>query len=224
MKINISARRQFAREGRVWVRNAISGTDLMHFDAATNLQSKAGFRVDFTDSLMNALSDNGSLRRAVASIDPQARPVRVVAFNKSKSTNWGVPWHQDRVISVAEKHDVKGFKNWTQKAGIWHCEPPQELLNEMLFVRVHLDETDSSNGAMQISLGSHVNGIVPSQNAETCALQNPIESCDAARGDVLIMQMLTLHASKPSDIATQRRVFRIDFASFDLPAPLAWAV
>jgi hypothetical protein len=91
MKINISARRQFAREGRVWVRNAISGTDLMHFDAATNLQSKAGFRVDFTDSLMNALSDNGSLRRAVASIDPQARPVRVVAFNKSKSTNWGVP-------------------------------------------------------------------------------------------------------------------------------------
>jgi len=76
---------------------------------------------------------------------------------------------------------------------------------------------------MQISVGSHARGVIPATDADKTADQYPIESCDAARGDILIMSMLTLHCSKPSEIQSDRRVFRIDFASFDLPTPLTWA-
>jgi len=222
MKADTSLLDDFEKNGRVWLRNAISDTDLQLFDAATMHQSKAGSRIDPNYTLSTVLAKNGSLRKAVEKLDPKARPVRVVAFNKSQSTNWGVPWHQDRVISVADKHETDGFKHWTKKAGVWHCEPPQELLDRMLFVRVHLDATDRANGAMQISVGSHARGVIPAADADKTVDQYPIESCDASRGDVLIMRMLTLHCSKPSEIQSDRRVIRIDFASFDLPAPLAW--
>ena len=93
----------------------------------------------------------------------------------------------------------------------------------MLFVRVHLDDTDASNGAMQIAIGSHAGGVVPSATAEQVAMTYLIEVCAAKRGDVLILKMLTLHASKPARVQSGRRVLRIDFASCDLPAPLSWA-
>jgi hypothetical protein len=76
---------------------------------------------------------------------------------------------------------------------------------------------------MEIAVGSHVNGIVPAASAEQTARKHPIENCDAKRGDVLVLKMLTLHASKPSQAASNRRVFRIDFASSELPDPLNWA-
>lgn len=159
--------------------------------------------------------------QATATLDPAAKPVRVVAFNKTPTTNWGVPWHQDRVIAVANQQDVQGYNKWTKKSDVWHCEPPQQILDEMLFVRVHLDDTDQSNGAMDIAVGSHISGIIPASIAEETAHRYPIECCEAKRGDVLVLKMLTLHGSKPSKVGFSRRVLRIDFASFNLPAPLS---
>ncbi|MCB1356851.1 MAG: phytanoyl-CoA dioxygenase family protein [Maritimibacter sp.] len=168
------------------------------------------------------MSADGALLRAVRRLAPEAVPVRIVAFNKSESANWGVPWHQDRVIAVAGRAEVAGYRNWTRKSGTWHCEPPLSALDDMLFVRVHLDDTDGSNGAMQIAVGSHAGGIVLSATAEQVANTYPVETCDAKRGDVLILKMLTLHASSPARVQSGRRVLRIDFASRDLPAPLSW--
>lgn len=222
MESNLSLREKFIRDSRIWLRGAISDAELLCFDEAVTFKSKAGQRVEAGDGLSLALSEDSSLMGAVKRLDPDAKPVRVVAFNKSKDTNWGVPWHQDRVIAVAARHDVQGFGNWTKKSHAWHCEPPQNLLHQMLFVRVHLDDTDSNNGAMQISVGSHAKGLVSTADAESVAKTFPIESCDAKRGDVLILNMLTLHCSKPSNAQSDRRVFRIDFAPFDLPAPLSW--
>ena len=222
MKTDDSLKDTFEKDGRVWLRNAISSEDLLSFDEAAALQSKAGQRVEPSPALATALADNGSLMSAIARLDPDAKPVRIVAFNKSNDTNWGVPWHQDRVIAVANQQDVQGFENWTKKSGTWHCEPPQNLLEQMLFVRVHLDKTDRTNGAMEIAVGSHANGIVPAKSAQTIARQYPIEICEAERGDVLVLKMLTLHSSKPSEVEADRRVFRIDFSAAGLPDPLSW--
>lgn len=91
---------------------------------------------------------------------PNAKPVRVVVFDKTPQQNWGVPWHQDRVIAVKARHDVPGYHNWSQKCGVWHCEAPSAVLGQMLFLRLHLDPTDAGNGAMEIALGSHRAGAV----------------------------------------------------------------
>lgn len=150
-------------------------------------------------------------------------PVRLVSFEKNEDTNWQVPWHQDRVIAVRDRHDVPGFGNWTQKNGVWHCEPPLSLLQDMLFVRVHLDDSTTTNGAKEIAIGSHRGAVAAaeaSHKAATCQQELTL----AAAGDVLVLSMLTLHRSRPSQDATPRRVLRVDFARCDLPKPLQWAL
>ena len=212
----------FEQYGRVWLRDAVSDADLALLDKATANCAKAGQRLGSSTALGSALSVNSSLLASIRRLDSMAVPVRTVAFNKSDSANWGVPWHQDRVIAVNDKVDVEGYHNWTNKSGTWHCEPPEAILDSMLFVRVHLDETNQSNGAMEISVGSHKGGIVPSAKAEETANTYPIEVCDAKRGDVLILKMLTLHCSRPATIQSERRVLRIDLSSSVLPSPLLW--
>ncbi|WP_425100470.1 phytanoyl-CoA dioxygenase family protein [Tropicibacter sp. S64] len=146
-----------------------------------------------------------------------------MAFDKSDSQNWSLPWHQDRVVAVRDRLDVEGFTNWTRKDGSWHCEPPVALLQRMLFLRVHLDPSTEDNGAMQIALGSHRQGLIPSAQAASVALACPVETTEAAPGDLLVLKMLTLHRSCPSRETTPRRVLRLDLADFDLPSGLDWA-
>lgn len=220
--MTLSLASEFEISGRVWLRNAVSEEDLKLFDSVTTASTKAGQRLEVSKRLKAALSEESSLLPAVRRLSPNAVPVRVIAFNKSESANWGVPWHQDRVIAVSEKAEITGYNNWTKKSGTWHCEPPLSILNEMLFVRIHLDDNDQSNGAMEIAVGSHSKGLVPSAEAESVAQTFPIETCEAKRGDVLILKMLTLHSSKPAQIESGRRVFRIDFSSIQLPPPLLW--
>jgi ectoine hydroxylase-related dioxygenase (phytanoyl-CoA dioxygenase family) len=212
----------FEQYGRVWLRDAVSDSDLALLDKATANSNKAGQRLGSSAALDAVLSENSSLLASIQRLDPTAVPVRTVAFNKSESANWGVPWHQDRVIAVNDKVDVEGYRNWTKKSDTWHCEPPETVLDGMLFVRVHLDDSNHSNGAMEIAVGSHAGGIIPSAQAEKAANTYPIEVCDAKRGDVLILKMLTLHCSKPATVQSGRRVLRIDLSSSLLPLPLFW--
>lgn len=222
--IDLSLKDEFERLGRVWLRNAVSDDDLARFDMVTADSTKAGQRLASSNVLHAALSENSTSLRAIRRLDPTAVPVRAVSFNKSENANWGVPWHQDRVIAVSGKVETEGYQNWTEKSGTWHCEPPLSVLENMLFVRVHLDDADKSNGAMEIAVGSHAAGFVPSALAEETAKAYPNEVCAAARGDVLVLKMLTLHASKPATAQTGRRVVRIDLSSQSLPKPLSWAM
>lgn len=213
---------EFERHGRVWLRNAVTEADLSLFDESMVNETKAGERLVPSAILDRALSSESSLLDAIRKLDADAQPVRVLAFNKSERANWGVPWHQDRVIAVAGQADVEGFRNWTKKSGIWHCEPPESVLDRMLFVRLHLDDAAQENGAMEFAVGSHSKGIIPSGEAEREAVKYQREICNAKRGDVLVLKMLTLHASKPAKVRSGRRVLRIDFSSCPLPPPLSW--
>jgi hypothetical protein len=154
---------------------------------------------------------------------PGARPVRVVAFNKTEANNWMLPWHQDRVIALRERVETPGFTNWTNKAGIWHAEPPIELLERMLFARVHLDIAGIENGCLQLAFGTHARGKIAAADAEAIANAAPIEDCIAARGDVLFAKALILHRSLPSRTDASRRAIRIDYCAEELPPPLEWA-
>jgi hypothetical protein len=60
-----------------------------------------------------------------------ARMVRILAFDKTPETNWGVPWHQDRTVAVKRRVDVDGFGPWSVKAGMPHVVPPEALLEAM---------------------------------------------------------------------------------------------
>lgn len=205
----------FEREGRVWVRDVLDEATLPALDAACDMGDAPGQRLLFAPPpVLDAFAQQ---------LLPGARPVRVIAFNKTKTNNWALPWHQDRVVALRERIETAGFTNWTNKAGIWHAEPPIELLERMLFARVHLDPADTSNGCLQLALGTHASGKIAAAEAEAIANAAPIEDCIAQRGDVLFAKALILHRSSPSRTNAGRRAIRIDYCANELPAPLEWA-
>ena len=165
---------------------------------------------------------NSPVSNAIRAVMADAFPTRLVAFAKTANHNWGVPWHQDRIIAVAEKCDHPDYTNWSLKAGTWHCEPPVSVLNEMLFVRLHLDDETPASGSMQIALGSHRSGKIPAAEAAYQASLREVETCIGQRGDILVLNMLTLHCSSAATQAETRRVLRVDYTNRPLPDPFTW--
>jgi hypothetical protein len=66
-------------------------------------------------------------------------PVRAIYFDKTPDSNWNVAWHQNLTIAVRERRDAAGFGPWSVKAGVPHVQPPVELLEHLVAVRLHLD-------------------------------------------------------------------------------------
>ena len=93
-----------------------------------------------------------------AILGPGAFAVRGLYFEKTLTTHWNLPWHQDLTIAVQARRDVPGFGPWTVKAGIAHANAPGELLGRMVTIRLHLDDCDLENGPMRVLPGSHAAG------------------------------------------------------------------
>jgi ectoine hydroxylase-related dioxygenase (phytanoyl-CoA dioxygenase family) len=152
-----------------------------------------------------------------------AFPVRATLFDKTAGANWLVPWHQDLTICVIARIDVPGYGPWTMKAGVCHVQPPVSILDDMLSVRIHLDDCDEANGALRILPGTHRLGrLMPDQIAEQQRSVASI-SCVVHAGGVVLMRPLLLHASSAASKAAHRRVIHIDYASSQLTGGLRWS-
>jgi len=173
--------------------------------------------------LTRELANSESLRSLVEPVlGSGARVVRTIYFDKHKDANWKVAWHQDLTIAVRGKVDGAGFRAWSIKAGITHVQPPVAVLEQMLTLRVHLDDTDEANGALRVLPGTHRYGrFDPKQIQYWKQRQNPA-ICAVKRGGVVLMRPLLLHSSLPSLNPTHRRVLHFEYTSVDLPAGLDW--
>jgi hypothetical protein len=204
------------QDGRVWFRRGLSDACLAYLNDAASVDARPGERIA-------SLSGLREIDALAAQLLPGARPVRIIAFNKTETNNWTLPWHQDRVVALHARVESPGFTNWTNKAGIWHAEPPIALLESMLFARIHLDAADTENGCLQLALGTHARGKIAATDADTIANAAEIEDCIAQRGDVLFAKALILHRSSPSRTEAGRRAIRIDYCAETLPPSLEWA-
>lgn len=145
---------------------------------------------------------------------------KAIYFDKPSASNWFVPYHQDLSISVAEKTDVKDFKNWTFKKGQYGVQPPLHVLQNTVTVRIHLDDTDENNGALKVIPSSHSNGVVRNDTANYITDNEQV--CKVKKGGVMLMKPLTLHASGRSTNTKKRRVIHLEFNNQNLPGSLEW--
>jgi hypothetical protein len=169
------------------------------------------------------LSDGAPLRALVEPIlGPGAFPVRGILFAKTPAANWKVSWHQDLVIAVKHRLEVPGFGPWSEKAGIVHVQPPLAVLENMLAVRLHLDESHAANGSLRVLPGSHRLGRL--RDADIVGWRSRITErlCVVPRGGVLLMRPLLLHASSPALTPSPRRVIHIEYSATALPDGLEW--
>ena len=148
--------------------------------------------------------------------------VRAILFNKTKSSNWLVPWHQDRTVAVSIKFKAKGWGPWSEKDGMLHVQPPIEVLNSMVTFRIHLDATSAKNGCLSVAPGSHMYGLLTQREViEKSDSLVPV-LCKAPAGSALAMRPHLLHASSKGTAPTQRRVLHLEYSDYKLPSGVSW--
>lgn len=157
-------------------------------------------------------------------LSPAARPVKALLFDKGRRSNWLVPWHQDVMIAVRQRIDVPGYGPWSEKNGVMHVQPPVEVLQRMVALRLHLDPATAAAGALRVVPGSHRFGKLPPRKLEHVRASHGERICEAQTGDVLALKPLLLHSSAKATRPEARRVLHFEYADTPLPGGLEWAV
>lgn len=147
--------------------------------------------------------------------------VRGLFFDKPPGETWSLPWHKDLLIAISDDSagGAQGYSTPRRRAGVYHTEPPVEVLERMVTLRIHLDAATNENGPLRVLPCSHLTG--KELRIDEYSPVTIVSGC----GDVLAMQPLLVHASGSSEEGTQqnRRVLHLEFAaSDDLPGGIKW--
>ncbi len=152
-------------------------------------------------------------------LGPDAGLVRSLYFDKPPEQTWALPWHKDLLIAVADDTLCNGYSRPRPRAGVLHSEPPVQVLQNMVTLRVHLDAMTPENGPLEVLTGSHATGkelVITGFNRVTIT---------SAAGDVFAMRPLLVHCSGRShaDCLDHRRVLHLEFSGLPvLPGGVKW--
>jgi ectoine hydroxylase-related dioxygenase (phytanoyl-CoA dioxygenase family) len=101
-------------------------------------------------------------------------------------------------------------------------QPPVSVLEQLVAVRVHIDDCPVESGALRVVPKSHVEGRLNKEQAEALRSQNGETAVPVGRGGVLVMRPLLLHASSKATSPDLRRVLHFVFGRPKLPLGLEW--
>jgi hypothetical protein len=146
-------------------------------------------------------------------IGPGALPYRATLFEKSGRRNWLVVWHQDTTLPLAAKTDSPEWGPWSRKEGVLYAQAPAWALEKIVALRIHLDASTATTGPLRVLPGSHRWGVLSDDEVFRRARENPAVECVAARGSVLAMRPLLIHASSKAERDEPRRVLHVEYAA-----------
>jgi Phytanoyl-CoA dioxygenase (PhyH) len=103
-----------------------------------------------------------------------------------------------------------------------HVEPPFDLVDRMVTVRVHLDAVPVTNAPLLVASGSHKRGRIPTAEIPDVVHQSGVLQCLAEAGGIWLYATPVLHASDAAVELVHRRVLQVDYAVGRLPGGLQW--
>jgi ectoine hydroxylase-related dioxygenase (phytanoyl-CoA dioxygenase family) len=165
------------------------------------------------------------LRASPMLVDLMSRDAVVVQctlFDKSPAKNWLVSLHQDLSIPVKRRVDKAECSGWAEKEGCLYVQPPAAVLEQLMAVRVHIDECPSESGALRVVPGSHASGRLDSAAIKELRSERGEVVVPVTKGGALVMKPLLLHASSKATGTTPRRVLHFVFGPPELPMGLEW--
>jgi ectoine hydroxylase-related dioxygenase (phytanoyl-CoA dioxygenase family) len=165
---------------------------------------------DMATHLKAQLTDLGLL-------DASSVAVQCTLFDKTADRNWLVALHQDTSIPASGSQMPTVIKE-----GEPYVQPPVDVLQSLLAVRVHLDDCGADAGPLRVVPASHRAGRLGDAEAQAMRANHGEAICTAARGDALLMRPLLLHASSRARAPVRRRVLHFLFGPEALPHGLVW--
>ena len=185
---------------------------------ASRPRSRAGARHLMADPAVAAFARRSDLLAIARDwLGPDAVPFRATLFDKSAGRNWQVVWHQDTALPLSARFDSGEWGPWSEKAAVLYSHAPTWALEEVVALRVHLDDSGPDNGPLRVIAGSHELGVLPDSDVFRLAHERASVDCLVRRGGILVMRPLLIHASSKARTDAPRRVLHIEYAaSLDL--------
>jgi ectoine hydroxylase-related dioxygenase (phytanoyl-CoA dioxygenase family) len=147
--------------------------------------------------------------------------VQCTLFDKSPGKNWLVSLHQDLSVPVKGKVDGAECTGWSEKEGQVYVQPPTDVLEQIVAVRVHVDPCPLQSGPLRVVPGSHAFGRLNMARDELRKVHGELV-VPVPRGGALLMRPMILHASSKASQPKPRRVLHFVFGPAHLPLGLAW--
>jgi len=110
-------------------------------------------------------------------------------FDKSATSNWLVSWHQDATLPLSGRVDDPTWGPWTVKGGVLHANAPAHVLEKMVALRVHLDDSAESNGPLRVLPGTHAGGVLTHDAIQRAADSVRPVDCVGSAGGVVAMRL-----------------------------------
>jgi ectoine hydroxylase-related dioxygenase (phytanoyl-CoA dioxygenase family) len=193
----------------------------------TQRSNRAGIRHVLMHPGISMIAQEGRLLgMAQAVLGRAAFPFRATLFVKSPDSNWLIAWHQDTALPLMEKCEAPGWGPWSVKEGVTYAHAPASALNQVLALRLHLDDCDHANGPLRVLPGTHDMGVLSDDQVSHLAAERAAVECTVGKGGVVAMRPLIVHASSKSQSNEPRRVLHIEYAAqptFEAGLQLAFA-
>jgi len=184
------------------------------FDHASLHRSRAGMRNALQLETVRSLAlDPLLLNFAKGALGSQAFPFRATLFDKSPDSNWLVVWHQDTALPLRERRDVTGWGPWSVKEGVTCAHAPAEALEQVLAIRIHLDDSTTENGPLRVLPSTHKSGVLSDDAIHDLSLKVTEVVCQVQAGGILLMKPLLVHASSKVLQSKRRRILHIEYCS-----------
>jgi len=139
-------------------------------------------------------------------------PFRATLFDKSPKANWLVVWHQDTALPLRERRETPGWGPWSVKEGVNYAHAPASALEQVVALRLHLNDSTSENGPLRVLPRTHTLGVLTDDQIRNLAGRVEQVECLVPRGGVLAMRPLIVHASSKSATEAPRSVLHIEYA------------
>lgn len=200
-------------------------------ESATEFESKGALKSRGTVFAARNLID--SIPRLVQIVDrpvlngllgqvlgPEYGLIRALYFDKPSNRSWNLPFHKDLTIAVKNNSlPTEHFSKPTRKGGVDHVEASEEILENMLTLRIHLDDVTERNGPLEVIPESHLSG------KENILSKNKPVKILVSAGDVLAMRPLLSHGSGHTEPNSdlRRRILHLEYCGKpDLPDNFHW--
>lgn len=177
-------------------------------------RTKAGARHILNFPLVRDLAaDPRMLAIARQFVGAAAVPFRATLFDKSPTANWLVVWHQDTALPLRQRVEGNDWGPWSTKAGVLYAHAPAWALEQVIALRVSLDDSLLTNGPLRVLPSTHRGGVYTDEQIEALAQSTTPVECVVASGGVVAMRPLIVHASSKSTDSQPRRVLHIEYAA-----------
>lgn len=189
-------------------------------------RGRAGIRHVLNHPTVKVVAQNPRLMEmAQAVLGSAAFPFRATLFDKTPEGNRLLGWHQDVALPLQNKMESSDWGPWSEKEGVVYAHGPAAALEQVLALRLHLDDVTEDGGPLRALPGTHGLGILKPEEIERhSTYEQPVE-CIGARGAVVAMRPLVIHASSKSHSQAPRRVLHIEYAAnLGIVTPLQLAI